>query len=308
MSEVQLLTRVYRPAWRDLTIAIVGGDEREQEIARLAAAGSGATVRAFGFPWPQHGIQGVTHMGSAREALSGARVALFPIPGIATDGSLFGTVAIIPTEDLLRVMAPGAHIILGKADARLAQAAAARGISLHEYEHDQELMLLRAPAIAEAAVKIIIENTSITIHGADICVVGLGNIGKVLLRTLIALGAHVTGAARNPVQRAAAQTMGARSLPLDQLENAVSRFDVMLSTAPAPVVTPTIIDRLPAHALIVDLAAPPGSCDLDYARKTGRKAIWARALGRRAPVTVGASQWSGIARTIDAILDAEEVR
>ena len=307
MSRLELLTRTYSPAWRGLAIAVVGGDEREQEIANLAA-GSGATVRAFGFPWPQDGIQGVVHAGSAREALSGARIALFPIPGIATDGSLFGTEKIVPTEDLLAMMAPGAHIILGRADSGLARAAAAKSVSLHEYEHDQELMLLRAPAIAEAAVKIIIENTSITIHGADICVVGLGNIGTVLLRTLMALGAHVTVAARNPVQRAAAHAMGAKVLPLDQLGNAASNFDVILSTVPAPVVTAAIIDRLPARALIMDLAAPPGSCNLDYARKTGRKAIWARALGRRAPVTVGASQWSGIARIIDTILDGASSR
>ncbi|HKZ72726.1 MAG TPA: dipicolinate synthase subunit DpsA [Steroidobacteraceae bacterium] len=296
--------RTHSPAWHRLAIAIVGGDEREQEIARLAAS-SGAAVRAFGFPWPPDGIPGVVRAGSAREALYGARVALFPIPGIATDGSLFGTEKIIPTEDLLAVMAAGAHIILGRTDGALRHAAAARGIAIHEYEHDQELMLLRAPAIAEAAVKIIIENTSITIHGAEICVVGLGNIGAVLVRTLIALGARVTAAARNPVQRAAAHTMGARGLPLDQLEHAAGTFDVIVSTVPAPVVTAAIIDRLPARGLIMDLAAPPGSCDLAHATRTGRKAIWARALGRRAPVTVGASQWRGIAKIIDTILDGE---
>ena len=305
MSQTKQRARTYSHMWRLLSIAVVGGDEREQEIARLAAV-SGAKVRAFGFDWPKDGIQGVVHAESAIEALSGARIALFPIPGIAADGSLFGTQKIIPTADLLAVMAPEAHIILGKADAGLAHAAATRGIRLHPYEHDQELMLLRAPAIAEAAVKIIIENTAITIHGANICVVGMGNIGTVLLRTLIALGAHVTAAARNPVQRAAAHTMGAKGLPLDQLESAASGFDVILSTVPAPVVTATIIDRLPTRALIMDLASPPGSCDLAHAIKTGRKAIWARALGRRAPVTVGASQWSGIARIIDAILDGKD--
>lgn len=288
--------------WRGLVMAIVGGDEREQEIARLAA-GTGATVRAFGFPWPQRGIADVSHVASAREALADARMALFPIPGIATDGSLFGTEKILPTEELLAAMAPDAHIILGKSDDKLKRAAAAHGIALHEYEHDQELMLLRAPAIVEAAVKLIIENTSITIHGANVCVVGLGNIGMVLVRTLVALGAHVTAAARNPVQRAVAHTMGAAMLPLEQLVDAAPRFDIVLSTAPAPVVTAVSIDRLPAHALIVDLAAPPGSCDLDYARQVGRGAIWARALGRRAPITVGASQWRGIARIITGILD-----
>ena len=288
-------------SWRNLTIAVVGGDEREQEICRLAAA-TGAAVRGFGFPWPPQGIEGVTLSNDAAAALTGANIALFPIPGIATDGSLFATQSIVPRESLLALMAPRAHLILGRADVDLKAAAAATGIAIHEYEGDHELMLLRAPAIVEAALKIIIENTAITIHGARICVVGQGNIGAVLTRTLIALGAKVTVAARNPVQRAAAYTLGAATLELTSLAAAAPEFDVLLAAAPAPVVTPAVINRLPAHALLMDLTAPPGSCDLDYARSTGRKAIWARALGRRAPITVGGSQWVGIAKIINRVI------
>jgi dipicolinate synthase subunit A len=173
---------------------------------------------------------------------------------------------------------------------------------MHEYEGDHELMLLRAPAIVEGVLKVLIENTPITIHDARICVVGQGNIGTVLTRTLIALGAHVTVAARNRVQRAQAYTMGATASTLEDLFDTSESFDVLVSTVPAPVVTSTLIDRLPPNALLVDMAAPPGSCDLNHAKSTGRKAIWARALGRRAPITVGASQWLGIANIIDGIL------
>lgn len=292
--------RPYRPFWPRLTIAVVGGDEREQEICRLAAA-SGATVRAFGFPWPSRGIASVVMASDAAEALAGADIALMPIPGIAVDGSLFATTRIIPDEVLLRGMAPGAHIILGRSDHGLRQAAAALGIGIHEYETDHELMLLRAPAIVEGVLKVLIENTSITIHGAHICVVGQGNTGAVLTRTLIGLGAHVTVAARNAVQRAAAFTLGATTLTLEDLPAAAGSFDILVSTAPAPVVTAALIDHLPPHALVVDMTAPPGSCDLNHATQSGRKGIWARALGRRAPITVGASQWRGIVRIIEKI-------
>ena len=287
-----------------LKIAILGGDEREQEIAGLAA-GAGAGVTAFGFPWPEGGVSGVTLAPTARDCLQGADFCLMPIPGIASDGSIFADEKIIPREELLSVMADGAHIILGKADEGLKSAARSLGIGIHEYEHDQELMLLRAPAIVEAAIKIIIENTVITIHNSSICVAGQGNIGSVLTRSLIALGARVAVAARNPVQRAMACTAGADALPLDRLVEAAPGFDMILSTVPAPVVTKRIIDALPATALVMDLSAPPGGVDLDYAERTGRKAIWARALGRRAPVTVGSSQWTGIARIIDKLLEQQ---
>jgi dipicolinate synthase subunit A len=287
--------------WRQLVIAVLGGDEREQEICRRAAA-TGAQVRAVGFPWPEGGVKGVRAARDAAEAIAGAHVVLMPVPGIAADGSLFATAHIVPDETLLRGMAAGGHIILGRADAGLRHAAAALGIRLHEYEGDQQLMLQRAPAIAEGVIRILIENTAITLHGARICVVGQGNIGSVLTRTLIALGAVVTVAARNPLQRASAAAMGSHAINLEQLSAAASSFDIVVSTASAPIVNAALIDRMAPAALLVDLAAPPGSCDLEYARTSGRRAIWARALGRRAPITVGASQWGGIARIIEGIL------
>ena len=292
---------MYSAPWQRLTIAVIGGDEREQEICRCAAE-SGATVRAFGFPWPSGGISGVVLAPDAALALTGAQIALMPIPGIASDGSLFATARIVPGETLLRQMAGGAHIILGRADEGLRKAAAAVGVGIHEYEGDQELMLLRAPAIVEGLIKILIESTAITIHGARIGVVGQGNIGGLLTRTLIALGARVTVAARSPAQRAAAYTLGAAALTLEELPEACRSLDVLVSTAPAPIVTSTLIDLLPADAVIIDMTAPPGSCDLQHATASGRKAIWARALGRRAPITVGRSQWLGIARIIEGLV------
>jgi len=287
--------------WGDVHIAVVGGDEREREIARLAAA-TGATVTAFGFPWPDDGIESVQRAKNAVDALKGAHVALFPIPGMTLDGAIFATEKIVPDQGLLENMEASAHIILGIADAGLQQAAANLDIGIHEYEHDQELMLLRAPAIVEGIIGIIVENTDVTIHKAKICVVGQGNIGKVLTRSLIALGGHVTVAARNPVQRANAYTMGAESIGLDAFSANAKAFDIIVSTVPAPIISTEIIDGLSASTLLVDISAPPGSIDLDHARSRGIRAVWARAMGRRAPITVGASQWSGISVTISRLM------
>jgi dipicolinate synthase subunit A len=287
--------------WDALRIAVVAGDEREREIARLAAA-TGARVRAYGFPWPDDGIDGVEHAATIAEALEDADYALMPIPGIAADGSLFAPEhpePIVPTEADLAVMAPGATIILGIADANLRAAAEPHGIDFEEYEHDRELMLLRAPAIVEGALRIAVELTDVTIHATEVVVVGYGNIGGLLAKTLRALGADVTVAARNPVQRADAYAIGARPLPLAELPAQAHRFQMVFSAVPAPVVGREVLERLPAGALVMDLAAPPGGADLDLARELGHRAVWARGLGRRAPVTVGGSQWSGIRRRIE---------
>lgn len=288
-----------------LTIAVVAGDEREREIARLAATEAGE-VRAYGFPWPEGGIEGVTLAASAAEALDGAHYALFPIPGIAADGSLFAPEApepIVPDGELLARLAPGAAIVLGWPDDRLAAAAGECGVELIEYEGDQALMLERGPAIVEGALQHAIALTDVTIHASEVAVVGHGNIGALLAGTLRALGARVHVAARNPVQRAHAHAMGCEALPLEELPVLAPRLAMLFSTVPAPVVGRDVLERLPAGALVMDLAAPPGGADLELARSLGHRAIWARGLGRRAPVTVGASQWGGVRRRI---LEREE--
>jgi dipicolinate synthase subunit A len=284
-------------------LAVVGGDEREQEIARLAAV-EGYDVTAFGFPWPEGGIEGVRLATDPADALSGARFALFPIPGIAADGSLFAPAAaepIVPTAELLRKLARGAHVILGAADARLRAAAAETGVALHEYEHDVELMLERGPAIVEGALAAAIANTRVTIHGSRVAVVGHGTIGSLLARTLVLLGARVTVAARNPVQRAGARASGADAVPLEALPGLAPSLQMVFSTVPSRVVDRAVLEPLPPGSLVMDLAAPPGGVDLDAARELGHTAVWARGLGRRAPVTVGASQWGGIRRRIAEI-------
>jgi dipicolinate synthase subunit A len=293
--------------WPKLKIGMLGGDKREQEIARRAAM-TGAEVRAYGFPWPVHGIPGVQHLTDPAAVLSGARFALFPIPGISASGALFAPEAsepIVPDRAMLAGMAPRAHIILGWADKNLKAHADARSIKLHEYEWDRSLMLQRTPAIIEGLIKIVIENTAITIHNANACVVGQGTVGAVLARYLVALGAHTHVAARNPEQRAAAYVAGATPHVLAELSDLAPRLDLLFSTVPAHVVGEDVLVRLPKSALVVDLAAPPGGVDFDAAKRLGLKAIWGRGLGSRAPVTVGASQWSGIRERIEKILQEE---
>ncbi len=289
------------------TIAVVGGDEREGEIARLAAT-TGASVRAYGFPWPQGGIPGVHLVGSAAEALDGADYALFPIPGLARDGTLFAPESpapILPDASLLGRMKRGGVIILGWPDDRLRAAAAEHDIALVEYEHDTELMLLRGPAIVEGVLRLAIENTDVTIHASRVGVVGHGNIGRLLARTLVLLGAEVHLFARSPVQRADAYAAGCTPHALEELPEVASDLAMLFSTVPAPVVSRSALERLPGGSLVMDLAVPPGGVDLQAATELGHRAVWARGMGRRAPVTVGRSQWGGIIRRI---VEIEEKR
>lgn len=294
-------------SWDRLSLAIVGGDEREQEIARLAAR-TGATVRGYGFPWPPAGIEGVALAGSVAEAMRGADYALLPVPR-GVEGRLYAPDAPEPIRIRPELFAPlqsGAHVFCGRVTDVLADATRDLSLTMHEYDPDRELMLLRAAAIAEGVLEAAIANTEVTIHGAIVAVVGFGNIGSVLTRRLLALGADVHVAARNPIQRAAARAEGARSLSLEELRELAPRLSMIFSTVPARVVGRAVLERLPQGSLVLDIVPPPDRSDLALAARLGHRAVWARGLGRRAPVTVGASQWLGVRRRIEEIEAARD--
>lgn len=191
--------------WNDLILAIVGGDQREQEIARCAAA-TGAAVRAFGFPWPERGIAGVIRARSAAEATAGAAIALFPIAGIK-DGCLYAPGLVSPPridDELIGGMAPDGHIFAGAPDPTLQRLAEKHAKSLQQYDHDAEARLMRAPSVVEGVLATLIANTAFSIHGSTIAVLGQGALGGLLALTLHKLGARVHAVARDPVQRAQA--------------------------------------------------------------------------------------------------------
>jgi dipicolinate synthase subunit A len=288
--------------WASLRIAVVAGDERDPEIARLAA-GTGASVLAYGVPWPENGVPGVKLAHSPRSAVQGANYILLPIPlGIGL--RLYAPhidEPILADEAFFSGAAPGAHVFCGRATPELQSAAAAAGVRMHEYDADRELMLLRGPAIVEGALQQAIEATDITINDAEVAVVGFGNIGQLLARMLRVLGARVHVAARNPIQRAGAYADGLLPLTLEELPEVAPSLDMVFSTVPAQVVDRAVLERLPTGALVLDIAPPPDHADLDAAAELGHRAVWARGLGRRAPVTVGRSQWTGLRRFIREI-------
>jgi dipicolinate synthase subunit A len=290
--------------WNDLTIAIVGGDAREREIARAAAATS-ATVRAYGFPWPEAGIAGVVKSGSTADALKGAMIAIFPLAGIK-DGCLYAPRLSSPIRidsALLGGMATGGHVITGSAEATLRREAGKFSLEIHEYEHDDEARILRAPSVVEGVLATLIANTDYSLHGAAIAVLGQGVLGRLLAITLHKLGARVHAVARDPIQRAEATLHGISACDFEGLKTIASSLDILVSAVPVKLVDMDLMRRLRPGALVVDLASPPGSVDLEGARGLPIKAVWGRGLGARAPVTVGRAQWLAIRRRIEAIYE-----
>lgn len=284
--------------------AVLGGDGREVEIARQLVQ-AGATVRTCGLP--EGPVEGWSVCATVDEAVAGAEIVICPVPLPGPDGTLFAPAAsqkLLVDRHTLRPMQRGGILITGRASRLMKEAAEALGLRLYEYEHEEDLMLLRAPAVAEGAIRTAIEQTDVTLHHHPCLVVGFGKIGPTLAQALLGLQARVTVAARNPVQRARAWAMGCEVTSLEQLPDVLGRMAVVFNTVPARLFTRDVLASVGPRAVLIDLSAPPGGVDFEAAQALGVKAIWARGLGGRAPRTVGQSQWQGIVRILAAELSS----
>ena len=192
----------------------------------------------------------------------------------------------------------GARIICGHASSEFSALAAEYGLALLEYEEDMDGRVARAPAIAEGAVARIVTETTSTIHGARIAVLGFGVIAEHVAAALAALHGEVTVFARSEAQQSSARTANHAVESLASLAGKLAEFDLIVSAIPAPVLSAELLKAVPPTTTIFDLASPPGSVDHVAGAALGKKVVWARGLGATSPVSVGRAQWTLIERLL----------
>ena len=254
--------------------AVVGGDARQAAAAR-ALARAGYSV---GGP----------------EMIAVADYILLPLPLDA---------ARTPLAELLRAARPGTLALGGMLSVEAKAIAAEAGVELVDYFAREELTIRNAIPTAEGCIGILLRESTRTLWGANILLLGFGPVGQALGVRLAALGAEVTVCARRPEQRALAESLGLRGAELARLGALAPAFDRVVNTIPAPVLTEPVLTALRPGSLIVDLASKPGGTDFAAAQRLGLRAIHALSLPAVcAPETAG----EAVARTVLAILRERE--
>lgn len=144
------------------------------------------------------------------------------------------------------------------------------------YARREEYQIAIARLTAEGAIALLRPETGLS--GAHILLLGYGRIARLLARELQKAGALVTAAARSGEQRAWAEAEGIEALPLDTLSGALDRFDVIIGTIPAPVLTEPLLALVRKDALLLELASAPGGIDAAAAHERGLRYIRAPGL------------------------------
>ena len=164
------------------------------------------------------------------------------------------------------------------------------------YARREEYQIAIARLTAEGAIALLRPETGLS--GAHILLLGYGRIARLLARELQKAGALVTAAARSGEQRAWAEAEGIEALPLDALSGALDRFDVIIGTIPAPVLTEPLLALVRKDALLLELASAPGGIDAAAAHERGLRYIRAPGL----PAKYAPERAAGILR--DAVYAA----
>jgi dipicolinate synthase subunit A len=271
-----------------LTVALVGGDEREVILAQ-ALLNEGAKVLLVGY-LPRPELAGAEHW-ERRAALTAADAVVAPITNTDEKGKIkafFDPAAeIILDTDAFKAM-QGKPLFIGVAKQVVQDLAAKFRVPVYQTAEIDEIAVLNSIPTAEGAIARAMNELPITLHGSRSVVVGFGRCGITLARMLLGIGARVYVAARSAAQRARAYEMGISAHELEELPAVVAAADVVFNTVPSLVLTAEVLQAMPVTCLIVDIASAPGGTDFAYAKKRGIKAFLDLGIpGKVAPRTAG---------------------
>ena len=288
---------------KSLTLAVIGGDERQVFLASLALA-DGHAVRTFALD--RANIEGAAVCSDAASCTEGADAVLLPVPVMQGDGLLRAPLARTETDvmQVLDAIPAGVPAFGGAVPFRLHARAVQCGVRLIDYLSREELAIRNAVPTCEGALQLAMEQTDCTIQGAHVLVIGAGRIGFLLAVRLHALGAQVTVAARSLRDRARIESAGLAAVDTAQLAQEVHGREIIFNTVPAPLLTGEILRALTPSCIVIDLASMPGGVAPDVIPPTGCRVIHALSLpGKVAPRTAAAAIYA----TVTAILREEGV-
>jgi len=274
---------------KGIRFAVIGGDDRELYLISELQK-QGAYIVGVGFEKASP-ISGMTLAPSLEHAVGQVDVLLFPLFGTDERGGVkakYSDSPIVLNKKVLEAIPARVPLVIGFARPALRAVADNLGLQLVETGSLNELAILNSIPSAEGAIQMAMEATTITIHGSNSFVLGLGRCGWTLARMLQGIGAHVTGVARKPSDLARAVEMGLHAVHFADLEDEIGQAEIIFNTIPHPVLDRMMLDKVARDAVIVDLASIPGGTDFEYAQMLGIKALLAPGLpGIVAPKTAG---------------------
>lgn len=269
-------------------ISIIGGDLRIVKLAELLAKDN-FKIKTYAIEEAEelNKIQKIEKCKTLDETIENAEIVIGPIP-LSSNNIQINTPFSkknITLEELAKKI-KNKKFIAGNIKKEFYEYNKDNSSEIIDLLEKEELTILNTISTAEGAIQIAMEETIKTLHSSNILILGFGRVGKTLANMLKGIGANVYCEARKNEDLAWIKTYGYEPITLDNLNENLNKFDIIMNTIPSLILKEKEIKYLKKDCLLIDLASSPGGIDIKAAKENGIKTIWALALpGKVAPLT-----------------------
>jgi len=223
--------------------------------------------------------------------ISKYHIIFFPINGVMENYIIKGEENIVVDENLLKGSKDDVLIFSGiktRCLDSLLKKSYKEAIYLME---EKDVVLDNAVITVEGILADIISNTEISINGANIMVIGYGNIGKKLVDILRYLRANVLVAVRSEDDYICLKHKGIYTVYSDDsyaMKVGLNVSDIIINTVPSLILDTNYIDNVQNNAYVLDIASYPYGIDKDYLdEKQIKNKIYPGIPGKVAPISAG---------------------
>lgn len=265
-----------------MRFAVIGGDRRSVLLCTQLAR-DGHRVYTYALEKAELPAE-IPKSGCLQGCVYGADCVILPVP--AEKSGFINTphsVEPLETERLVDALWKGQLLCGGKLSEGLCAGALAAGVQTADIMAHPGFAMGNAALTAEGALEIMLRESERSIRGSRVLILGRGRIGRNLSAMLHSLGADVTVAARRSADRAECRVLGMDAVDYGELESGLGRFDFIVNTVPARVLSEAMLCTV-EDGLLLELASPPGGFDRVLAENIGLHTVYAPGLpGKCAP-------------------------
>ncbi len=257
--------------YKNITLTILGGDDRMTHLATLLCK-KGLSVKHN--PCTDGDIGQID-----------SNYLVLPLP-LTTDGVHLNCTAECKPElvDIINMLSSDTMVLGGCVSERVRDVLEQKGIKWRDYYQDEKLLQDNAALTAEATLQIVMQNLKNSVKSSRVLVIGSGRCGKAAAKLFKKIGAAVTLTSRKAKERIKTKLMGIKSAKTQGLMELVKKYDVIINTAPHPVLTHQVLQNIPHETLVIELASSAAGVDLQAAEELGTNLIYAPSLpGRYLP-------------------------
>ena len=270
--------------------AVIGGDLRNIELVKLLAKDQ-RKIFTYGLEENKELLDNLNNniiiCKDIEESCSNVDIIISSIP-FSRDGETIycefskNRIKIIDFFEKIK----GKTLIVGSIKNNVINEALKRNIKIIDVMKNEELAILNTIATAEGTIQTMISNTKNIIHESNILILGFGRVAKTLAKKLQGLVKNVDCASNNKEELAWIEAFGYNVINLENLVENISKYDIIINTIPAIILSYENMKYIKKDTLLIDLASNLGGIDKNEAKDKGLKLIHALGLpGKIAPVS-----------------------